>query len=154
MAWANSKFFRAALADMFDNTAAMDLGSDTLKVALFDNSITPNQDVTAANSAYGAGVWASGGVSDTNWPAVGLNLGSHPIDSSVSATVFMDAPGLANSSTVTLVGFYGALIYDDTLTTPVADQGVCYVYFGGTQTVTAGVATIIWNNNGVFRWTF
>lgn len=153
MAWGSSKFFRPALADIVDNTTAMDLGSDTIKVPLFDNTITPNQDVTAANSAYGAGVWASGGVSDTNWPAVGINLGTHTIDSSVAATVFMDAVDLTHSGTVTLVNVYGALVYDDTLTTPVADQGICFNYFGGAQTVTLGTFTIIWHANGLWRAT-
>ena len=38
--------------------------SATAKAALFNDTITPSQIVTSANSAYGAGVWASGGVSE------------------------------------------------------------------------------------------
>ncbi len=36
---------------------------------------------------------------------------------------------------------------------PVGDQGVCYNYFGGAQSVTAGTFTIVWNANGIFRIT-
>lgn len=66
MAWSNSKVFTIAIENMLENTAAMDLDSDTFKAALFDNSITPSQTVASASTAYGAGVWASGGVLDAS----------------------------------------------------------------------------------------
>ena len=62
--------------------------------------------------------------------------------------------GPASSGTAaTLTNAFGALVYDDTLTTPVADQGVSYHYFGGTQSVTAGTLTIVWNASGIFALT-
>lgn len=150
MAWSASKIFQQFLADMFNNVAALDIDTDTLKAALFDNTITPSQTVSAANSAYAAGVWASGGVSDASgWPAVGRNLAS--ITSTVSAgTYTFDAADTvsANGST-TLTNAYGCLIYEDTLTTPVADQGICYLYFGGANSVTSGTFTITWNASGL-----
>ncbi len=136
MAWSNSKIFMAAIEDMFENTTAMDLNADTFKAALFNDTITPSQTVSSANSAYAAGVWASGGVLDASgWPAVGRDLAS--VTSSVASNVYtFDAADTssANSST-TLTNAYGCLIYDDTLTTPVADQGLCYNYFGGANSV-------------------
>jgi hypothetical protein len=48
---------------------------------------------------------------------------------------------------------YGCLIYNDTKTTPVADQGVNFTYFGGTNSVTDGTLTIAWNASGIFRIT-
>ncbi len=154
MAWSASKIFRPFLADALGNVAALDLDADAFKAALFDNTITPNQDVTSANSAYGAGVWASGGVSDaTGWPAVGRPLASQSLDSATAATVFFDAADTVSvNSTTTLTNAYGALIYDDTLTTPVADQGVCFNYFGGAQSVTSGQFSVIWHSNGIFRF--
>lgn len=154
MAW-SSKIFRPFLADVLGNTTAFDLDADTIKNALFDNSITPAQDVTSANSAYGAGVWASGGVLDaTGWPAVGRNLVSETVDSGTAATVFFDAADTASAnSTTTLVNAYGCLIYDDTLTTPVADQGICFLSLGGAQTVTSGLFTVVYSANGLFRFT-
>lgn len=155
MAWSNSKIFRPFLADAIDNTAALDLGADTCKAALFDNTITPNQNVTSANSAYAAGVWASGGVSDASgWPAAGRSLASQTVDSATSAVVFFDAADTVSAnSTTTLAATFGCLVYDDTITTPVADQGICFNYFGGTQSVTAGTFTIVWHANGVLRLT-
>ena len=52
MAWSNSKIFMATLEDIFENTTAVDLNSDTFKAALFDNDITPSQTVMSANTAY------------------------------------------------------------------------------------------------------
>lgn len=155
MAWSNSKIFRPYLADSLARTAAFDLDADTFNVALFDNTITPSQDVTSANSAYGAGVWAAGGVSDaTGWPATGRSLASVVVDSATAATVFFDAADTVSAnSTTTLTNAYGCLVYDNTLATPVAKQGVCFNYFGGANSVTNGQFTIVWNVNGLFRFT-
>jgi hypothetical protein len=56
-------------------------------------------------------------------------------------------------SSVTISGAFGCLVYEDDLTTPVADQGVCFNYFGGTQSVTAGQFNIVWHANGIARLT-
>lgn len=155
MAWSASKIFRAAIADMVDNTTAMDLGADTIKAAIFDNSPTPTGDATSANSAYAAGVWASGGVSDASgWPAAGRALVSQTVDSGTSAVVFFDAADTVSAnSTTTLTNAYGVLVYDDTLTTPVADQGVSFNYLGGANSIVAGTFTIVWSASGVWRIT-
>ena len=39
------------------------------------------------------------------------------------------------------------------ITTPVADQGICYNYFGGANSVTLGTFTIVWNASGIFALT-
>ena len=150
MAWSASKIFQAAITDALNSTASLNLDGDTLKVALFDNSITPDRTVSSANSAYGAGVWASGGVSDASgWPAAGRSLAS--VTSTASAgTYTLDAADTASAnSTTTLSANYGCLIYNDTLTTPVADQGICFLYFGGASSVTLGTYTIAWNSSGI-----
>ncbi len=154
MAWSASKIFTSFITDVFNNTTAMDMNADTPKVALFDNSITPSQTVASASSAYGAGVWASGGVSDASgWPAAGVALGT--ITSTFSSNVYtFDAADTASAnSTTTLSGTYGCLVYDDTITTPVADQGMCFNYFGGSQSVTSGTFTVVWNASGIFAIT-
>ena len=155
MAWSASKVFSAFNTDAYNNTAALNLGSDAIKVALFDNSITPSQTVTAANSAYGAGVWASGGVSDSSgWPAAGRTLGSQTSTFSSNVYTFTAANTASANSSTTLSGTYGCLLHDTTLTTPVSDQGICYNYFGGTQSVSSGTFTIVWNASGIVQLTF
>ena len=161
MAWTNSKLFRATFADVFDNTTALDLGSDVPKVALYDNNITPDNDVTSANTAYGAGVWGTtGGQTGTNqvfhagqWAQGGVALATTSLNSGTADVVFYDAADTSSGSAATMSNIFGCIVYDDTLTTPVADQGICYNYFGGTNAVTAGTLTIVWHANGIWRAT-
>lgn len=156
MAWSGSKVFRPYIADMIGNTAALDFDADTIKAALYDNDITPDNDVTAANSAYNAGQWVITGneVSDgAEWAAGGVALASKTVDVGTADQVTMDAADTASGSSATLASVYGCLVYDDTLTTPVADQGISYHYFGGSQSVTDGTFTIIWHANGLIRFT-
>lgn len=150
MAWSTSKIFAAAVGNVFNRDAvALDYNADAFKAALFDNSITPDNTVTAANSAYGAGVWASGGVSDvTGWPAAGRSLASVTSTVTSATWTFTAANTASANSTTTLVDNYGCLVYDDTATSP-ADQGSCYNYFGGAQQVTVGLFTILWNASGI-----
>ena len=159
MAWTNSKIFTSFITDVMNNTTAMDMNADTPLVALFDNAITPSQTVASAASAYGAGVWASGHITDTGtsapagWPTVGRPLAS--ITSVFATNVYTyDAADTASANAATTIaGAFGALVYDDTITTPVADQGMCFNYFGGTQSVTLGTFTIVWNGAGILAIT-
>lgn len=155
MAWSNSKIFRQTLADALANTAALALASDTVKAALFNNSITPDQNVSAANSAFNAGQWATTNevISSSQWATGGVALASKVLDVATSAVVMFDAADTASSSGATIAGAFGCLVYEDSLTTPVADQGICFNYFGGSQSVTAGVFTVVWSASGVLRIT-
>jgi hypothetical protein len=126
---------------------------DVTKVALYGNAGTPNKNDTLANSAYGAGQWVSGNqVYDTNWPATGQTLAGMSL-ASTSGLVTFDATDTASSGSVTLANVYGCMLYDDTIaagTGGVADQGICYNFFGGAQSVTAGTFTVVWNASGIF----
>lgn len=156
MAWSASKIFMSFLEDVFENTTAIDLNSDTFKIALYDNDITPDQTVASASAAYNAGQWASAGneVSDTTeWPVTGQALGS--VTSAFSSNVFTfdAADEVSDGTSATLANVYGCLIYDDTITTPVADPGICYLYFGGVNSVTDGTFTVQFNASGIFTIT-
>lgn len=154
MAWSASKIFMATIEDLMENTTAVDLNSDTFKVALFDNAITPSQTVASASTAYGAGVWASGGQFDvTGWPAVGRDLASVTSTFASNVYTFDAADTVSANSTTTLSGAYGALVYDDTIAAPVADQGLCYSYFGGVASVTSGTFTVAWSGTGILTIT-
>jgi hypothetical protein len=150
MAWSNSKYFYQTVLDALGNTTALDLDADVPKEALFDNTITPDATVSAANSAYGAGVWASGGVSDASgWPAAGRPLVSATWTKASNVLTHDANDTVSANSSTTLTNAYGVLNYDDTLTTPVADQGISFNYFGGANSVTAGTFTIVWNASGI-----
>lgn len=151
MAWSASAASRQLIADMIGNVTAFDYDADTMKLAGFDNTITPDKNVTAANFAYGAGVWASGGVSGTNFPAAGVTLASKTILVGTNNVVTVDAADPAITGT-SLTNLTGLLCYDDTLTTPVADQGQSYHYLGGSNTVTGDVNLVL-SANGLVQYT-
>lgn len=154
MAWSASKVFTAFITDSFNDTANMNVDGDQIEAALFDNTITPSQTVASASTAYAAGVWASGGVSDaTGWPALGRPLQS--ITSTFASNVYTyDAADTASAnSTTTLTNAFGTLIYNNTIAAPVAKQGICYLYFGGGASVVSGNFTIIYNASGLITGT-
>ena len=160
MAWTDSRIYRQFVADTCGDTAQFKLGgTDVFKAALYGTGATPDRDATAANSAYSASAWhgtteiidSSGG--GTDWPAGGVSLGTETLTTSAGGIVMFDAPDVASGATADIAAAFGCLVYDDTLTTPVADQGVSFNYFGGTNSVTAGTFTIVWNANGVWRIT-
>jgi len=154
MAWTNSKIHRPYIADMIDNTAEFDFAADVIKAALYNNSITPDNDVTAANSAYNVGQWATANevYEAGQWAQGGVALASKTVSVAVADTVTVDAADTASGSAADLSGVYGCLVYDDGLTTPVADQGLCYNYFGGSNTVVNGTFTVIWAATGIMSY--
>ena len=154
MAWSNSRWFIFAIRDALTNTAAIDLTLDTHKAALYDNDITPDQDVTAANSAYNVDQWAIAGneVSDgTEWDAGGEPItGTDLDDDDVTGTIEWDATNTPSGGTsATLAAVFGCLNYAEALASPVANQGLAFSYFGGTNDVTNGTFTIIWADAGI-----
>jgi hypothetical protein len=154
-----SKIFSSFIHDAVTKTGTAELDSATVKAALFNDTPTPSQVVSSANSAYGAGVWASGGVTDTGtgapagWPTVGRPLAwgtATKLTTFADTTLKYDSDDTVSASaTTTITNAYGCLVYDDASTT-VADQGLCYISFGGgAQTVTLGTFTIVWNASGI-----
>ncbi len=168
MAWSASAMFRQWPKSVMGQgqTAAVlpagyaGLGADTVKVALFDSSITPDKDATLVTTGFNSSTsqWLlADEVTDaTNWASGGRTLANKTF-TTPSAGVFMfDADDLAGGGTVTLTDANGCLVYDDTITVGtggIADQGVTYHWFGGAQSVTAGTFTIVWHANGLFRVT-
>jgi hypothetical protein len=153
MAWSASKIFVSTVEDIFENTTAIDLNSDTFNVALFNNTITPDQTVASANTAFGAGVWASGEVFDAaEWPTGGQALDSVTFAPSSNVLTF-DAADEVSGTSATLADVYGCLIYNVTVNTPVDSQGICYLYFGGVNSVTDGTFTVVFNASGIFTLT-
>lgn len=153
MAFSASKIFSAFIADQMNGTALFDLNSHTIKAAIYNNTGTPDQTVAAASSAYNTGQWVvANEASNGGWSAAGLALAS--VTSAFASNVYtFDAADTANGSAATIADTRGCLIYDDTLTTPVADQGLCFLYFGGLQAVTSGTLTIVYNVSGIITLT-
>ena len=158
MAWTNSKIFREWMLQMYQvsGTGYTGLDSDTVKVSLHNNSVTPDQDAAVGSTGFNTGTWTTTNeVTDaTNWVSGGRSLASKTFTNAAAATPMFDAADLAGGGNVTITNAFGCLVYDDTITAgTVADQGVSFNYFGGGQSVTAGTFTIIWNANGINRYT-
>lgn len=139
-------------------TTFSSLSADTINVALYGNTITPDKTAAVANTGYNTGQWlATSEITDaTNWVAGGRALASKnfSIDTGSSSVVF-NAANLAGGGNVTLANVFGCLVYDNTITGgTVAKQGLCYNYFGGSQSVTAGTFTIIWATVGATTGVF
>src|SRR6185312_4151964 len=131
------------------------LDSDTVKVALYGNTGTPDKDAAVASTGYNTGQWVTGNeVTDaTNWVAGGRALASKTFTAGTSVVAF-DAADLAGGGTLTITNASGCLVYDATITAgTVAKQGMSFNYFGGGQSVTAGTFTIIWDATGIFKFT-
>lgn len=157
MAWSGSAIFREfVVGPMFQasGTGWTGLDSDTVKVSLHNNSITPDKDAALASTGFNTGQWTTTNeVTDaTNWASGGRALASKTFTTPSSGVAMFDAADLAGGGTLTLAAFYGCFVYDDTITA-VADQGVCFNYLGGAQQVTGGTATLIWNASGIARFT-
>lgn len=158
MAWTASAMFQAWAQQMVErgSTEYTGLDSDTVKVALYDNDITPDKDAAVASTGFNTGQWVTTGneVTDTNWPTGGNTLAGKVVSDEGSGITQFDATDLSHTGTVTLANVYGCFVYDDTIATgTVADQGITYHFFGGGQSVTSGTFTIVWHANGLFRIT-
>lgn len=151
MAWSNSKIFVATIEDALENTAAIDLNSDTFKAALYNNSITPDNTVASASAAYNTGQWADTNEVDdgTEWDAGGEPLTGVTFAPTAAVLKFDADNTPSGGSSATLADVFGCLVYDDT----VGDQGLCYNYFGGANAVTDGTFTIVWNAAGIMTLT-
>jgi len=159
MAWANSKIFRITLANALGNVTPLDLDADSFKLANYNNSITPDQNVAATTAAYNTGQWATANeVSQAGqWAAGGIAIGSTVLDTSTNGIVMFDGADVASGSAATLSNVFGGLVYDDTLASgvngaPVTDQGLCYLYYGGAASVTNGTLTVQFAATGICRF--
>jgi len=156
MAWSNSKIFSAYITDIINNTTAMDLNTDaSIKVALYDNDITPDQTVASANTAYNVGQWVTTGnevFEAGQWAQGGVAITS-PTSTFTTNVYTFDAADTASGSAADLASVFGCLVYDDTIATPVVDQGICFNYFGGSNSVVNGTFTVVWNASGIFALT-
>lgn len=167
MAWTESRIFREWPKSVMGQgqTAAVlpagyaGLGADTVKAALFGGN-TPDKDASLVTTGYNSStsqwVVANEKTSGTDWVTGGRALASKTLTTPSSGVFMFDAADLTSVATATLSSVEGCLIYDDTVTAGtggIADQGVCYNWFGGAQSVVAGTFSVVFNSNGVFRFT-
>src|ERR1700743_1150227 len=133
-------------------TTYTSLVADAVKVAVFNDTTTPDRAAAVGSTGFNRGTGpTTSKITGTSWASGGVSVGSSKtwtVDSGSSSLCFqVTAPTAGQTSTanVTLTSFVGAFVYDSTITGgTVASQGMCFNYFGGTQTVTAAPFTILW----------
>jgi hypothetical protein len=145
MAFTDSHIFQAFIQDMLslNTTTKINLTSDTLKNALYGNTGTPDRNVARSLTLYNSGQWVTGNEisSAGQWAAGGVALTSPVVNVATANTICFNAANTVSGSTATLTAVYGDMIYSTTATTAV-NQGVCYNYFGGSNSVTSGTFTV------------
>lgn len=157
---ANSKIFTQFLNSVMENFTAVNLSTDTPKVALYDlTNCTPDQNAVVASTAYAVGQWITGttGTNEvwqaTHWPAGGMALGSTTHVAGTATWTYDAADTASADASATLVNIGGCMVYDDTLAAGCVNEGICFNSFGGAQSVTAGTFTVVWNASGIFQIT-
>jgi len=143
MSWTASGMMTDTFADALNNSIALALSSDTINIALFDNTTAVAFDT--ASAAYGVSPWDTGEVDmgASPWPAGGVAL-STPALTGGSGNLKFDAADVSVAST-TLAGAYGCLIYDST----VSSRAIIAVYFGGSYSTSNGTWGITWDSTGI-----
>jgi len=150
VAWSTSNISAAMVSNFFAPAAALTYTGDTINVALYNNSVTPNKNDTFANNAYAAGTWAGNEISQAGqWATGGVALASKT-NTFGAGTAQIGAANTASGNNATLTAVFGCLVYDNTLA---AKNAFCWNYFGGSQSVTAGTFTVVWSGSGILQFT-
>ncbi len=133
--------------------------NDAVKAALFGNVGTPDRNSTLATSGYNsaASQWLNSThevFTGSEWVAGGRALSGKSLDVATANIAAFKASNLTGVASVTLTNVYGCLVYDDTISGgTVVDEGICYNFFGGAQSVTSGTFSVNWNASGIFNIT-
>jgi hypothetical protein len=128
------------------------IANNGFKGALYLTTTPLNTDTMAHIGYNGAGgPWVTANeASGSNYTAGGNALGtlSYGIDGTATNALAFHAANLSWAN-VTVSAVFGDLVYCTSITAgTVANQGFCYNYFGGSQSVTAGTFTIQWFTTG------
>lgn len=158
MAWSASNVFQEWVKNPWVNgsggtppTGYTGYLTDTMNCALYASGITPDKTAAVASTGYNTGVWITGNekTGSSEWTAGGRALASKTNVAS-AGTVTLDAADLTGSASITMSNVEGCLIYDNTITAgTVAKQGMCFLWFGGAQSVTAGTFSVVFNAAGL-----
>lgn len=124
-------------------------GGHTFKIALYTNL----SNLSAATTGYANGT-STNETTGTNYTAGGVTLTR--VDPTSSGTIaFTDFGPTDPTWTTSTITARGALIYNDTATTPVADASVVTLDFGADKSSSAGDFTVIMpaadNANAIIR---
>jgi len=140
--WVTFEQFGLDLAD-----GEHDLGADTFKVALIDNSTAP----TAADATPRWGDYSANEVSGTGYTAGGATLSGTGVSEAGGVTTFDDTGNVTWSQNgAGPTDIYWAILYNDSAA---ADQAIGFLDMGGAVSLQDGDVTITWNASGILTIT-
>jgi len=144
MAVTASGLFYLTIRDILNATQlAVDLSLATNKLALFNNTITPNFDT---DTAYGVAPYNANEVTGTNWAAGGVAL-TAPVFSVSPTGTFKYTTANVSVATTTLSGIRCGVLYADALA---GNNAIVLVNFAADFATVAGTLGITWNAAGLF----
>ena len=81
------------------------LGADTVNVALYNNTGTPDKDAALASTGYNTGAWVTANekTDATNWVAGGRALAGKTFTTPSTGVFMFDATDLAGGGTMTMI---------------------------------------------------
>ncbi len=129
MAWSTSYIVASTIVGALtgQNTLSLGTSNSTLKIALFDNTVTPNPDTSPQK--YGVAPWNTGECTGTNWAAggVAVSLSGAGLTAQPGGLMRFQIGAVNVANTTISSAYYGAVIYD----TAQANAVVCAIWFGG-----------------------
>jgi hypothetical protein len=154
MAITVSGLYVANWIDILDATQlAIDTSLTTHKLALYNNTLTPN---FSSDVGYGAAPFTSNEVSGTGWASGGVALSaaasgatstSPTTTESPTGTLMYDMGDVAVSGT-TLTNARGVVLYANALTNK---NAIVLINFGADYSTNNGIFGITWAAGGVFN---
>ncbi|MCC5580578.1 hypothetical protein IMZ11_33670 [Microtetraspora sp. AC03309] len=142
MAVTKSGLYVPTWMDMLDTSDLdIDLDATTHKVAMFNNSVTPN---FSSDTAYGSAPYNANEVSGTGYTAGGTLLPSPTLTESPAGTLKWNS-GNIDWATSTITAARAALIYADAL----LDQAIALINFGADYSTVSGLFRIQPHANGL-----
>jgi hypothetical protein len=137
MAWTKSGLYYTTFRDILDTSQlAVDLDLETHKIALYNNTETPN---FSTETVYAV----TNEVTGTNWAAGGVAITGTTVSESPTESLMFDATDVSVAST-TLPSVRGAKIYI------VAGNLIVGINFGADYSTTNGTFAIQWAAAGIF----
>jgi hypothetical protein len=143
MAFPADNWFRKLIEDALENTAAIDLNADTIKAALFTDSITGTFNFDT-NTGYGSAPWNANEVVGAGYTTGGATLAS-PGVTVAGGIVTFDA-GDASWTTATITA-RGCLVQDTTVS-----MGIVALNFGSDKVSSAGNFTVQFAGTGILAF--
>lgn len=141
----NSGLFVTQWAAILNATQLpINLVNDSIKGALYTNSVTPNY---SSDTAYSAAPYTTNEVSGTGYTAGGVVLATVAVSENPTGTLMVTASSNPSWASSTITNARGMLVYDNTLA---GKNAICLVSFGADYSTTSGTFTVQLAATGLF----